>query len=64
MLLRCCDSYSMCLLYDIEQCLTVQRELNVIILFPDPIILILPEVLVLCTKEHHWDIQQLVVQWV
>ena len=46
------------------QCLSVQKELDIIVLVPDPVVLILPKVLILCAKAKHWDIQWLVVWWV
>ena len=42
----------------------MQKELCVIVVLPDLVFLVLPEVLVLGTVEKYWDIQWLVIRWV
>ena len=49
---------------NIAQGLAMQKELDVINRLADLVLLILPEVLILCAKAKHWDIHRMVVQWV
>ena len=59
-----CSNYSVGLPDNIMQHLGMQEELDVIVLLEDLVCFNLPEVLILCAKEKHWDIHWLVFRWV
>ena len=49
---------------NIMECLCLQKKLDVIILLPICMFLLVPQVLVPCTMEWHWDIHLYRVWWV